>query len=633
MSMKWCACSFSYKYFLDGEPVDGFLLDEILKYYDSGDESAEAFRARVSVCVGSFEIVSSNGERISKRGGVMEFFETLHALRADYAFFADSITAFSFVDYAIHRDNVRTWERAETRAEIMQNNARYKKITGNKFEELSGENGQRYYFKIWISHKNESRHVVTRGFTLYGFNNIFNDSAKKYESAEKLFFAVSDLDRLTREETGVPFLGEKEPLYMTAGGLAKYSLLKNLYGSDSKASNIKKYRSAHKMTVQQYRYLYDRKINRGGICFLNPKFSAKEINEKIYKYDRNSSYGAEAFKMRDIIGARRVETRGLPCGDYVYIFSFLHLKLKQGKASLFFHPYNGQNGANITIEKEFAIFSEELREIEEYYTIQAAEVAAVLELERGGEIYAPYAMQSYAKKAEAKANGGSLYDFRKILNNSAWGKLSERADFPRVTHEINEETGIISQYVEIEAAERPSLSILNGAYINALARVRLMQAARAVCKNSDMLDTLVYTDTDSIHAKKDCAGVLDIGVGLGQWKFEHGAPAVRSVYADRKAYINIFENGEREYHLRGIPKNAVEETIKESFGFDNISECPDDVFVKAFLLKKYKFVVPFSANVSGGRCILYTRKNIKESVYKKVDGAQTVYYGGEIIEI
>ena len=62
--------------------------------------------------------------------------------------------------------------------------------------------------------------------------------------------------------------------------------------------------------------------------------------------------------------------------------------------------------------------------------------------------------------------------------------------------------------------------------------------------------------------------------------------------------------------------------------FDRTEEYEKYIAPQLVGLKKLcvKYHVPFFFAV----CIA---NNDKESVYKKVDGAQTVYYGGEVVEI
>ena len=245
----------------DGKPIAADFFDIIAR--DMAARSVE-IRDRVSVSVGAFSITFEDGTTEERAGGVIELFERLHAARVDYAFFADSVEAFAFIDYALQTDTARKWERVENKRENIEKNGRYRKVTGNKYEELSGENGQRYIYKIWIESHDSSRRMVTRGFELYGLNNFFRDSLDKVAETygierrgrQKTAVLRDILNRFAElccDRLSVEFLGKKKPAFMTCGSAAKYALLSTYYNTkeSTAAALSRRYKNDHKLSAEQ----------------------------------------------------------------------------------------------------------------------------------------------------------------------------------------------------------------------------------------------------------------------------------------------------------------------------------------------------------------------------------------------
>ena len=649
----WACCEFTQiNISFDGKPVAADFFDIIAR--DMASRSVE-LRDRVAVSVGAFAVTFEDGTTEEHNGGVIELFERLHAARVDYAFFADSVEDFAFIDYALQTDTARKWERVESKRENMEKNGRYKKVTGNRYEELSGENGQRYIYKIWVESRDSSRRMVTRGFDLYGLNNFFRDSFEKVaetygierrgrQKTAVLRDILTRFGGLCRERLSVEFLGKKKPVFMTCGSAAKYALLSTYYNTKeiSASALSRRYKNDHKLSAEQYYYLYDRKLNRGGICWLNESARGVPIESPLYKYDRNSSYSAVGLYMPDIVGVERCEPlEALTAhgdGVYIVVVAAADFIARENMPAVFFDPWTGGNPRHVRISKETAFFVEELDELSNFYSIENIEISLALRCTtKRVDGYAEFARAAFDGKARAKAEKkGAEADFFKLLGNAAWGKLAQRGDFPTIAHKLQESSGYIEQIVEKLPAGGQALSLIQGAYITMRGRVDLLSTARHVCAGSNMRETFIYCDTDSIHTTVPCPDI--IGAGLGEWKLEHGKPARLSLYNDRKAYFNIFSPAgaplEVEYHARGIPAAAIAEKLLNDFGAGSLEELPDDAFLIAFGQKNFRFTLPFLANVHGGRLTLYTEKSLNEAVYSNTeDGGKQVFYGSRVVEV
>lgn len=649
----WACCDFTQiNISFDGKPVAADFFDIIAR--DMAARSVD-LRDRVAVSVCAFSITFEDGTTEERNGGVIELFERLHAARVDYAFFSDSVEAFAFIDYAIQTDTARKWERVESKRENMEKNGRYRKVTGNKYEELSGENGQRYVYKIWIKSCDSSRRMVTRGFELYGINNFFRDSFEKVASTygierrgrQKTAVLRDILNRfgeLCRDRLNVEFLGKKKPVFMTCGSAAKYALLSTYYNTrESNAAALsRRYKNDHKLSAEQYYFLYDRKLNRGGICWLNESARGVPIETPLYKYDRNSSYSAVGLYMPDIVGIDRCEPlEALTAhgdGVYIVVVAAADFIARDDMPAVFFDPWTGGNPRHVRIAKETAFFAEELDELSNFYEIENIEISLSLRCTiKRVDGYAAFSRAAFDGKALAKAEKkGAEADFFKLLGNAAWGKLAQRGDFPTIVHKLQQSSGYIEQVVERLPAGGQALSLIQGAYVTMRGRVDLLKTARRVCAGTNMRETFIYCDTDSIHTTIQCPEI--VGAGLGEWKLEHGKPARLSLYNDRKAYFNIFSPFgaplEVEYHARGIPAAAIAEKLLNDFGADSLEELLDEAFLSAFGQAYFRFTLPFLANVRGGRLTLYAEKSINESVYSSTpDGEKQVFYGSRVVEI
>jgi hypothetical protein len=549
-------------------------------------------------------------------------------------------------------------------------NGRYKKVTGNAFAELSGELGQRYSYTIWSKQKRTraeggDRHERTHGTDFYGFKNIFNRGIEKtaaafdvdlndYETeAQGLFEIVTRFSSVCENLTGAPFCGDKKPLALTAGGLAKRELLRAMYGSGNHGANVKAFKKAHPLTRKQDEYLRARKLMRGGICYGNPAFMGElleknENGETLKKYDVSSEYSAAAYNMPDFVGA-------LECCDvaelfkpkngftYIAIFERLEMTARAGMPAIFQNPATGKNPRRVSCFMELALFWEEVEALKGFYTLGECSIKYALRIKNGENSgYKSFVDKYYDLKETARKNGNYAFaEFAKLMLNGAWGKLSQRAEFPLVRHEFDENTGLFKvhktnqhfQDVPDGDAAAGGLSVIQGSYVTMRGRVLIMDYIRRTCGENTARNTLVYTDTDSIITYATAPAEIVAPSVLGKLKLEK--EYIQAKFLAKKVYYGVESVAplRGDLHARGVPLESIVSRVLENYGESDFSALPPDALANAFA-NGLRYAVPILANVRGGRAVLYLEKAITENPTAEKGGARHVGdENGRLVEI
>lgn len=555
----------------------------------------------------------------------------IHAKKIDYLFSANGAFDFSFFDYTILSDDNR-WKRAPSIAEIKeQNGGKYKKLTGWNFDELSGAAGQRYILRLWTVYPDTRGRYVTRGADVYDFSNYFRGNLETLardfginaaaHPLEVLYNCAAAYSSALEKITGEKFIQEKKPAAMTAGGIAKRALLREMYGYDDNRANVRAFKRAHPMPREVDKYFSDSHLMRGGTCWINPDFLRVPIDSPIFKIDRNSSYTAEAAKMPDLCGevhAVELSEYFNPRAGFEYICTVegLEMKCRAGAPALFFNPYTGKNPRYISISEKISFFKAELDKIAELYEIKFINIVAAFKIAHGkNDGIKRYAEKVYNGKAESRAEGeNALCTVYKLLNNGAWGKFAQRANFPEVFHRIDPKTKkiVTVQRPCKEEDEKPAMSIIIGSYITMRGRLSLWETAQK-CSGGEFMKNVGYMDSDSVHTLRPVPDSVAVGSGCGEWKKETGeGGAVYSFYADRKAYFNILSAQPFEVveHVRGIPAQSIKE-LREKWQTEKgyTAEKAETNIFKA----NAAFLVPVSCPIVGGRVTLYTPQRINRA--------------------
>ena len=168
------------------------------------------------------------------------------------------------------------------------------------YQSLNDDFGQRYQLRIWKDYKNRTRNITTHNFKMIDICNIFGGGLRKNlidwkiqdstgEEVRKLEMdyvnasVENDLQYMINDTKGLYLLAFKidevvkklsgysliNGDYLTAGGLAKKSLLKFMFGKGDK-ENIYLFKEVFPMSVQLDDFLRKLHLYRGGICFVSP---------------------------------------------------------------------------------------------------------------------------------------------------------------------------------------------------------------------------------------------------------------------------------------------------------------------------------------------------------------------------
>lgn len=651
----WGTLALDYQYYMDDDekPTSAEFFDAMAR---ENALKMEDLRERVRVTVSAYRIY--DGEKTTVFASFLAMCEYINVNKYDYIFVYDSVRAFSTFDYSIQTDKTRPWERDKKDERVNHEQHTYRKVTGWKYAELSGEAGQRYKFSIWTPARQKNRHVTTHGTDFYGFKNImtrrFEDTRAAFkipaEMPEEisLYNIIEQFNAVCADGVKTPFLGAKKPLSFTCGGLAKFGLLKTLYPEyDDVKIMTKKFKYDHVVTPAQYSHLIQRKLLRGGAVYIDERVENKELNETIYKYDENSHYAAIAAKMPDFksVHACKDIAEFLPQNrkkerTYIVILSHFGIKAKKGFPAVFQNPFTLTQRRREVIDVEFAIFADELDALALFYDFEILEVKQTLYCMHGArKIFEPYAREWFSRKDAAKnatPRNYAMYEFSKLMLNSAWGKLAQRGDFPEFRHELNEVSGIVElrKYNKEDAGASSSLGLIHGAYITSAARCKLWRRILDICGTERPRDYLIYTDTDSIHTRVQARDDIIDARKMGFLKLE--CVATYSCYVAKKVYYNISRENplEIDAHVRGMFVKEVFRELSEAYG-EELENIPPSGIYTAFTCGKM-YATPILANVNGGRALMYVRKKVNASASYTSQGKLLFSIdrsNGEIVEL
>lgn len=647
--------------YMDGDAIDADLFDAIARD-NGGARGLAEFRDRVTLRPVAFTICTSDNPAPVRLGCWEGFLRYVFTHRVDVLYVYSGEQDFSTLDWAIHRDAGRGWERT-SKQEQRDENGKYQQVQGWKYAELSGDSGQRYYFALWQQRKDKKRRLVTRGCQFYALANIFTKGEKElFQSfdasgtsrCEKLFDSLVKFDKLCARELHFSFIQKGgKPLAMTAGTLARIELFRNMYGDNLPKTNAQIFKRNHRTEKGVGAYFRKLRLFRGGICCgafdsWGQTLTTREDGATLKKYDVNSEYSHVARTMPDLAAPEMCDDLGELFNrragyTYIAVFSRLQATRKRGMPAVFVNPFNGAS-TSININQHFAIFADELDELRNFYTFGECDVVAVFRLrEHSRGVFAPFVDMWYGKKLSAKKDGDAgLYTLAKMINNSAWGQLGKRSRFPVVVHEYNTNTGLI-ELKEVEPADEDeddgAYSFVLGARVPSLARIYIMQRIRKYCGDANALASFLYADTDSLTTYADLPAEDVSDERLGAFKLE--TIAQEAVFLSKKLYYTIerFSPLKIDIHARGINAESIIQTLLNNYGADNVSELPREAFSQAFTARGARFSTPATLNVDGGRLRFYVDKaltldNVRKIKYKSVGG---VVFGidenGDLYEI
>lgn len=658
---QFSTASADIQIYMDGGAIDADFFDAIAR-----DQSGswDAFAERVSIRVNRYFLRNYGDEKARAFDTFEDFRKALHAEKVGVCYVYDGELFFNYLEWELKRDNLRKWERT-SKDEQRDENGAYRKVTGFKYAELSGETGQRYSFSIWSKGKNKSRHEVTRGTHFYAFKNVFNQglntTAAAFDietqgknEADVLYNILEKFNMLCKEYIGEVYTVGKKPLALTAGSLARIDLFSCLYGKKTQAENEKAFKQKHNITKWQGVFFKKTKLMRGGIVCANNDIWGRvlvpnENGEKLKKYDVRSEYSSVARVMPDLVEVFEVPFSEIKNKKkdhvYIYVFSLFQARKRPDMPAVLQNPFNLGQTTNIYIATEFSIFADELEELQKFYYLGECVISRVLAVKtRENDGFSRFVDKWYNLKEEARKSGKKgLAEFAKLMNNGAWGQLGKRSFFPVITHEYDENLKLFvvkKRYKEEETEESDGgkYSVLQNAYICAYGRIKIMQYIRRICGEKKALDKFVYTDTDSIITYAEAPAEL-LGEECGKLKLE--CVAVESKYLAKKVYYNISSVSplKIEIHARGINADAIYETLLNAYGETEIKDLPPRAFSDAFTVGQV-YAIPALIQVNGGRVKMYVNKSISKTgnkVFKSKNNSRGLAFAfdetGQLVEL
>lgn len=523
------------------------------------------------------------------------------------------------------------------------------------YKSLHGSMGQRYSLKLGTPYRTPDRHQSTHATTHYDFCNLFGGGlARVLESFDVrdydgniirkldmdyqanditperiaymrndvhgLYHAVRIADEFLQANFGRRIAGTK-PDVITAGGLAKKTLLEFMYKTGDDKLNKYRFQCIHcSMSYNVDRFFRRHLLYRGGMTLINPKWAGKVHTRPLYKYDENSMYPAQISKMPDL---QRTPFRMTPAeyaenrsrSDLMFILEFSEIvgRLKPNKIPVFYHPvfcdYVGDFEWSADGGTTLFMFADEWNELCKWYDFDDVTIDSVIcyhAVKIDG--YRDFVEYYYTMKADGKREHNKVKEaFAKLILNSSYGKLAENP-LKEVTHRVldPESEAVRLEHDEDKIDEGCILSVVQGALVTSMGRVSLMQFVRRICREN-VRENLVYTDTDSVHALTpfdDCDPYT-----LGEMKDEtDGHPYNFWCYLAPKTYFDGHTSDGKitdvEIHSKGVPTKSVITKMKNGDEWKTPAEVAELFKVGA------KFDALAGINIRGGKALIPIQKEL-----------------------
>ena len=582
-------------------------------YKDKGQQFV-----RTNVEVKAYALTIAHKDKFALFQNVDDFLTALAMLNVKLCTWYNARFDFSILDYYFLTNG---W--TEIREEISKSK-RYRKMPDKTYQSLNGDYGQRYQMCIWKEYINHRNQRKVHKIKMLDICNIFggglasnldnwNIKDDNGEDIRKLTMdydladmtSIDDLQYVINDTKGLYYLTLKidETIksmtnyslisgeYMTAGGLAKKTMLKFMFNREDEKENIEIFHLAFPMSYDLDKELRSHDLYAGGLCILNP-FKQGKIQNTIYKYDVNSMYPAQMMNMRYPVG-HGVFMKDWNDPDYIYILKIknLHGFLKSHMVPVWRDTVSGDMREIIDEEDERYIWKEELDEYENWYDLEYDVIDII-----GYKAQRPKGMKDFINTFYTMKcnNKGAIKNGAKLFLNSSYGKLSQRLERQECHYELDED-GIV-HLVKEQVHEDTSgmMSIIVGSRITSQARITLLRYIDNICKHNPR-DNLIYCDTDSVHALTSFNDSDDTALGKMKCEgiYEHG------LYLAPKTYI-MYNTGEYEVHCKGVNTEVVKNELQQ-LSFEDA--------VKRFNIGQI-YTCLCGMNVKGGKALIYVDKTI-----------------------
>lgn len=573
--------------------------------------------------VRAYAFMLSDGENFALFQNCQDFITACAMFNVNTVFWYNAKFDFSIFDYYMLTHGFKDV------TEELAGRTTYGKLPSHTFQSLNGDFGQRYSMTIWQEYINRQNQKKVHKFRMIDICNIFggglaknledwkikDHEGKDVRKLEMDYVEASiddDLQYMINDTKGLMLLAEQiektmkditgfslfKGDFMTAGGLAKKTLLNIMFHQMEAKDNIKAFKLCFPLNPEQDTEFRSKHLYLGGKCFVNP-FKVGVVQKNIYKYDVNSMYPNQMRNMKYPFGVpKKVRNLSKIDNKHVYIVCIKNLfgTLKRGMIPIWQDPITGDYVEVIRENDERYIWLEELEEIERWYDLEY-EILYVLQYEakspKGAKLYVD---KFYSIKNTSK---GSVKQGAKLLLNSAYGKLVQKIERQICVYELDNETGcvhLVKKGSEID--EKSMLSVVVGSRITALARVHLLTLIR-LSSNGDVQKNFCYCDTDSVHSlcKFDDKKYVD-DKELGKLKCE--GIYDYALYLAPKTYLLWNKDEGYEVHCKGVNTKVVKKEIGDK---------PFDEAVDIFKPNKM-FRCLCGLNVKGGKALIYVDKMI-----------------------
>lgn len=528
------------------------------------------------------------------------------------------------------------WKQSQ---EVVKNKTNHGHLSANTYQSLNGDFGQRYQLRIWKECLNRNYKKTTREFKFVDVCNVFGgglarnledwdiedydgNKIRKLEMDYTNGDIIQDIDYLINDTKGLYLLAEKidkiifelcglsffKGDYITAGGLAKKALLEKMFKQGTQHKNIKLFKRFFPITIEEDKEYRKHHLYLGGKCLVNPH-KLNKPQSQIFKYDVNSMYPAQMYKMLYPVGVPNLIEdidKFKPDNKHVYI---LKLKLFTGILKPQMIPVY-QDTLTSEYNNEFMetdyiyIWYEELQELEKWYYLNY-NIEAILEFEgKTPKGVKEYIQLFYGIKCTSK---GAIKNGCKLFLNSAYGKIAQRVERVICNYVLSDKGYVVLEKTGSEEDEKSMLSVVVGSRITALARVCLMEYIRKI-SNGKVKDNFIYCDTDSVHALTEYKDTDYKELG----KMKNEGVFTKGIYLAPKSYLLYSEETNRyEVHCKGVNTKIVANEIQGK---------PFNEALKVFKPNK-TFKCLMGLNVRGGKALIYVDKMIvnEENILKVLE--------------
>ena len=236
---------------------------------------------RQNIVVKAYAFTISDGENFALFTNIEDFLLCCATMLVKKVFWYNAKFDFALFDYYFETNE---WQTSDDK--ILENNG-WKKLPHKTYQSLNGDFGQRYQLRIWKSYKNKSWKIKVHNFKMLDICNIFHGGLRKNlidwniidntgQEIRKLHMDYvnasieNDIEYMIADTKGLHLLAEKinekvleisgfslfKGDYIAAGGLAKKSLLRFMFGKESLKEKGQVRRAANDCIRGCWKYIY-----------------------------------------------------------------------------------------------------------------------------------------------------------------------------------------------------------------------------------------------------------------------------------------------------------------------------------------------------------------------------------------